>query len=61
MEAKDSTVEVLFVDDEEHTLKYLSRAFSDACRLRLAANVDEAIEILESSRDLGVAFLGQQK
>lgn len=59
MEAKDSTVEVLFVDDEENTLKYLSRAFSDVCRLRTAKNVDEAISILQDSRNVGVVITDQ--
>lgn len=54
-----SNIEVLFVDDEEQTLKYLSRAFSSICRVRLAANVDEALVVLKESRDVGVVVTDQ--
>jgi len=54
-----SKLEVLFVDDEEQTLKYLSRAFSSVCRVRLAANVDEALAVLKSSRDVAVVVTDQ--
>ena len=47
-----SELEVLFVDDEEQTLKYLSRAFSSLCRVRLAANVAEALVVLKSSKTM---------
>lgn len=54
-----SKIEVLFVDDEEQTLKYLSRAFSSICRVRLAANVDEALVVLKSSKDVAVVVTDQ--
>ena len=54
-----STLEVLFVDDEEQTLKYLSRAFSSLCQVRLAANVAEALVILKSSKNVAVVVTDQ--
>ncbi len=54
-----SNIEVLFVDDEEQTLKYLSRAFSSMCRVRLAANVDEALAVLKDSRNIAVIVTDQ--
>jgi len=54
-----SNIEVLFVDDEEQTLKYLSRAFSSICRVRLATNVDEALVVLKSSKDIAVVVTDQ--
>lgn len=54
-----SSIEVLFVDDEEQTLKYLSRAFSSICRVRLAANVDEALVVLQESKDVAVVVTDQ--
>lgn len=54
-----SSIEVLFVDDEEQTLKYLSRAFSSICRVRLAANVDEALAVLKQSKDVAVVVTDQ--
>ena len=54
-----SNLEVLFVDDEEQTLKYLSRAFSSLCKVRLAANVDEALEVLKQSKDVAVVVTDQ--
>ena len=52
-------LEVLFVDDEEQTLKYLSRAFSSLCHVRLAANVKEALAILKSSKNVAVVVTDQ--
>lgn len=54
-----SELEVLFVDDEEQTLKYLSRAFSSLCRVRLAANVAEALVVLKSSKNIAVVVTDQ--
>lgn len=54
-----SSIEVLFVDDEEHTLKYLSRAFSSVCKVRLAANVEEALTVLGQSKDIAVVVSDQ--
>jgi len=59
MKTRDASIEVLFVDDEEQTLKYLARAFDGKYHLRLAANVDEAKRILTSSRDIGVVVTDQ--
>ena len=59
MIAKKSRLEVLFVDDEEQTLKYLANAFSGICIVRLASNVTEALAVLQQSRNVAVVVTDQ--
>ena len=42
---------VLYVDDEEKSLKYFSRAFADEFRILTAANAQEGLQIFEANRD----------
>ena len=42
---------ILYVDDEEKSLKYFSRAFADKFRILSAANASDAYRLLEEHRD----------
>jgi CheY-like chemotaxis protein len=59
MNNSKTRLEVLFVDDEEQTLKYLANAFSSICQVRLAASVKEATQVLEQSPNVAVVVTDQ--
>ena len=42
---------ILFVDDEEKTLKYFSRIFSNDFRILTSTNVEDAMQIIEKNPD----------
>ena len=42
---------VLYVDDEEKSLKYFTRAFEDQFRILTATNAQDGLRILEEHRD----------
>ncbi len=42
---------VLYVDDEEKSLKYFTRAFQDQFRILTALNAQEGLKLLETHRD----------
>lgn len=42
---------VLYVDDEEKSLKYFTRAFQDQFRILTAANAQEGLKLLEEHKD----------
>ena len=42
---------ILYVDDEEQSLKYFSRAFGDKFKILSAANASEGYRLLEQHRD----------
>jgi two-component system probable response regulator PhcQ len=52
---------VLYVDDEEKSLKYFTRAFEDQFRIYTAANAQDGLKILEEHKDdLGVLMTDQR-
>jgi len=52
---------VLYVDDEEKSLKYFSRAFGDQFRIFTAPNAQEGLKILEEHKDeLGLLMTDQR-
>jgi two-component system probable response regulator PhcQ len=52
---------VLYVDDEEKSLKYFTRAFEDQFRILIAPNAAEGFKILEEHRDeIGVLMTDQR-
>src|SRR2546421_1807823 len=42
---------ILYVDDEEKSLKYFTRAFSDQFRILTAANAQDGLKLLEQHQD----------
>src|SRR5258707_8792309 len=42
---------ILYVDDEEKSLKYFSRAFADQFRIYTAANAQDGLKVLEEHKD----------
>jgi two-component system probable response regulator PhcQ len=52
---------VLYVDDEEKSLKYFSRAFEDRFRILTATNAQEGLKVLEQHKDdIGVLMTDQR-
>src|SRR5437667_11707386 len=52
---------VLYVDDEEKSLKYFTRAFEDQFRILTATRADEGLKLVEQHRDeLGVLMTDQR-
>src|SRR6516164_9612238 len=52
---------VLYVDDEEKSLKYFTRAFSDQFRIFTAANAQEGLKVLEEHKDeIGLLMTDQR-
>jgi two-component system probable response regulator PhcQ len=52
---------VLYVDDEEKSLKYFTRAFEDQFRIWTAPNAQEGLKLLEEHRDeIGVLMTDQR-
>ena len=52
---------VLYVDDEEKSLKYFARAFADQFRVLTAANAQDGLKILEEHKDdIGLLMTDQR-
>jgi two-component system probable response regulator PhcQ len=52
---------VLYVDDEEKSLKYFERAFSDQFRIFTAANAVDGLKLLEANKDdIGLLMTDQR-
>src|SRR6058998_1757542 len=52
---------ILYVDDEEKSLKYFSRAFEDQFRIVTATNAQEGLKVLEQHKDdIGVLMTDQR-
>ncbi|HHY84329.1 MAG TPA: hybrid sensor histidine kinase/response regulator [Verrucomicrobia bacterium] len=52
---------VLYVDDEEKSLKYFSRAFEEQFRIFTASNAQDGLKLLEEhSREIGVLMTDQR-
>ena len=52
---------ILYVDDEEKSLKYFARAFEDQFRILTAANAQDGLKILEEHKDeIGVLMTDQR-
>lgn len=52
---------VLYVDDEEQSLKYFTRAFGDNFRILTAANAQDGLKLLEQHKDeVGVLMTDQR-
>jgi two-component system probable response regulator PhcQ len=55
------TFGILYVDDEEKSLKYFTRAFQDQFTIYTAANAQEGLKILEEHKDeIGVLLTDQR-
>lgn len=52
---------VLYVDDEEKSLKYFSRAFADEFRILTATNAAEGLQIFEANRDQIAVLMTDQR
>lgn len=52
---------VLYVDDEEKSLKYFSRAFADEFRILTATNAQEGLQIFEANRDSIAVLMTDQR
>jgi two-component system probable response regulator PhcQ len=52
---------VLYVDDEERSLKYFTRAFQDQFRILTAANAQDGLKLLEEHKDeIGLLMTDQR-
>src|SRR5881397_3385944 len=52
---------VLYVDDEEKSLKYFNRAFTDQFRILTAANAQDGLKLLEAHKDeIGLLMTDQR-
>jgi two-component system, probable response regulator PhcQ len=52
---------ILYVDDEEKSLKYFERAFQDEFRILTAPNVQQGLQILDAHKDeIGVLMTDQR-
>src|SRR3974377_1400155 len=52
---------ILYVDDEEKSLKYFTRAFEDQFRILTAINAQDGLKILEEQREeIGVLMTDQR-
>src|SRR5436309_1064609 len=53
---------ILYVDDEEKSLKYFARAFEDQFRIFTAANAQDGLKILEEHKDeIGLLMTDQRR
>jgi two-component system, probable response regulator PhcQ len=51
---------VLYVDDEEKSLKLFARAFGETFRILTAANAKDGLQLLETQQDVGLLMTDQQ-
>src|SRR5436853_919328 len=52
---------ILYVDDEEKSLKYFARAFEDHCRILTATNAQDGLKLLEDHKDeIGLLMTDQR-
>src|SRR2546422_11634965 len=52
---------ILYVDDEEKSLKYFTRAFTDQFRILTAANAQDGLKLLEEHKDeIGLLMTDQR-
>src|SRR5213594_3350588 len=52
---------ILYVDDEEKSLKYFARAFADQFRILTAANAQDGLKLLEAHKDnIGLLMTDQR-
>ena len=52
---------ILYVDDEEKSLKYFARAFEDQFRIFTAANAQDGLKVLEEHKDnIGLLMTDQR-
>ena len=52
---------ILYVDDEEKSLKYFTRAFGDQFRIYTAANAQDGLKLLEEHKDaIGLLMTDQR-
>src|SRR5437870_1554934 len=52
---------ILYVDDEEKSLKYFTRAFSEQFRIHTAANAQDGLKLLEEHKDdIGLLMTDQR-
>ena len=52
---------ILYVDDEEKSLKYFTRAFEDQFRIFTANNAQDGLKLLEAHKDeIGVLMTDQR-
>ena len=52
---------ILYVDDEEKSLKYFTRAFADQFRILTAANAQDGLKVLEEHKDeIGLLLTDQR-
>src|SRR5215216_2726360 len=52
---------ILYVDDEEKSLKYFVRAFEDQFRILTAANAQDGLRLLEANKDdIGLLMTDQR-
>src|SRR4249920_457980 len=52
---------ILYVDDEEKSLKYFTRAFQDQFRILTAPNAQEGVKLLEAHKDeIGLLMTDQR-
>lgn len=52
---------ILYVDDEEKSLKYFTRAFGDQFRIYTAPNAEEGYKIFEAHKDEIAVFMTDQR
>lgn len=52
---------VIYVDDEEKSLKYFSRAFADEFRILTATNAQEGLQLVEAHRDEVAVLMTDQR
>jgi len=52
---------IIYVDDEEKSLKYFSRAFADEFRILTATNAQEGFQLLEANRDMVAVLMTDQR
>src|SRR6185295_1109093 len=51
---------ILYVDDEEKSLKYFARAFEEQFRIYTAPSAQEGLKILQEHEDIGVLMTDQR-
>src|SRR5687768_4372878 len=52
---------ILYVDDEEMSLKYFARAFEDQFRILTASNAQDGLKLLEKHKDdIGILMTDQR-
>ena len=52
---------IIYVDDEEKSLKYFSRAFADEFRILTATNAQEGFQLMEANRDQVAVLMTDQR